>query len=33
MIRYRTEQPANAVRCWTGSGAAGLRPAIVGSLS
>jgi hypothetical protein len=33
MIRRHTEQLANAVRCWMGSGAAGLRPAILGSLS
>jgi hypothetical protein len=32
MIRRRTEQPANAVRCWIGSGS-GLRPAVLGSLS
>ena len=30
MIRRYTEQPANAVRCWMGSGASGLRPAVLG---
>jgi hypothetical protein len=32
MIRRRTEQAADVV-CWMGSGAAGLRPAILRALS
>jgi len=33
MIRRRTEQPADVVRCWMGSGAVGLGPAVFGSQS
>jgi len=33
MIRRLTEQPVDVVRCWMSSGAAGLRPAVLGSLS
>jgi hypothetical protein len=33
MIRRHAEQPADVVRCWMVSGAAGLQPAVLGLLS